>query len=26
LGEYLYVVAALGYVGTLIDYGFNLYL
>jgi O-antigen/teichoic acid export membrane protein len=25
LGEYLYVTAALGYFGTLIDYGFNLF-
>ena len=25
LGEYLYVIAALGYFGTLIDYGFNLF-
>lgn len=25
LGEYIYVVAALGYFGTLIDYGFNLF-
>ena len=25
LGEYLYITAALGYFGTLIDYGFNLF-
>ena len=25
LGEYIYVIAALGYFGTLIDYGFNLF-
>ena len=25
LGEYLYVTAALGYFGTLMDFGFNLY-